>query len=224
MKPEWRSTAEQVCAIARKAEAAGLVAGSSGNVSARIPNTADLVAITPSSVLYEVMRPEDIIIIDLQGHVVEGGLRASSETPFHTLLYREFGTMGAVVHTQSPYATAFSVVRRPIPLITTEGFCVGAAQVDVSEYALPGTADLARVVLEGFKRQPGSRALLLANHGLIAMGKDLAEAFKVAQNVELEAKVFSIALSLGTPVILPPEVLEQIKKRYAAASIPTNGG
>ena len=134
----------------------------------------------------------------------------------HTLMYREFPDIMAVVHTHSPYAIAFSVIREPIPLICNEGFGVGTTKVDVAKYEIPGVQELGDSALSTLKKTPGCMAVLLANHGLLALGKNLESAYRLAQSVEWEAKIYYTAITMGKPFTLSQEQLEQVVIHYTA--------
>jgi len=215
MNPAWSDIIESVCWFAKKMASLSLVIASGGNVSARIPGES-LVAITPARIRYERLVPGDIVLVDLDGAVVEGHHPASSETPMHTLVYQRLPAANAIVHTQSPYATAFAVLRERIPLVSTEGFAVNALQVEVAGFQPPGSVELGDEAVAALERQPGSRAVLLANHGVLAVGSSLEQAFGVAENVEREAQIYYLARSLGTPQLINAADFERVKTHYAA--------
>ena len=216
MKTETKETVKQkVCYYSQQLIPDGLTIGTGGNISARIPDS-ERVAIKPSGIPYNTIRAEDIIIVDLNGNVVEGTHIPSSETPMHTMMYKEFPDIMAVVHTHSQYATAFSVIREPIPLVCNEGFGAGTTKVDVADYEIPGIKALGDSVLRTLSKKPGSLAVLLANHGLLALGKSLEAAYSLAQNIEWEAKIYYLARTMGHPFQLSEEQLEQVVKHYAA--------
>jgi L-ribulose-5-phosphate 4-epimerase len=215
MNPAWSDIIEGVCWFAKQMAGLSLVVASGGNVSARIPGES-LVAITPARIRYERLVPADIVLVDLDGAVVEGRHPASSETPMHTLVYKRLPAADAIVHTQSPYATAFAVLRERIPLISTEGFAVNARQVEVAGFQPPGSVELGEEAVAALERQPGSRAVLLANHGVLAVGASLEQAFGVAENVEREAQIYYLARSLGTPHLINAADFERVRKHYAA--------
>ena len=184
----------------------GLVTGTSGNISARDPG-ADWVAVTPSGVPYDGMTPEDICIIDLLGRPIDGRHRPSSETPMHTLIYRELPGVLGVVHTHSPYALAFAVVGRPIPPVCIEAIVSGTG-IPVAQYALPSTEDIGRSALAALGSH--HKAVLLQNHGVLTIGKDVEEAMALACKVEEAARVYHLALAVGEPVVLSDEQLREI--------------
>ncbi len=201
---------QSVCDAARRLLADHLIVGTAGNVSARDPESG-LVAITPSSYPYEVMTAADILLVNLNGKVIAGDRRPSKETPLHTAILRERADINAVVHTHSPYATAFATLRRSIPLICTEGLSARALVIEVADFAVPGSQGLVEAVLETLARQPRCRAVLLANHGLIALGEDIAQACGVARKVEWQATIYHLALTIGKPVSLGPQEVEQFR-------------
>jgi len=174
----------------------GLVAGSSGNVSARVAGT-DLVAITPTDVRYSDITPDDVVVVKRSGETVVGRHRPTSELYMHLAVYDARPDVAAIAHTHSPYATAFAVIREPIPLISNEGLGVRALEVEVARFAIPGSRELADAVVEVLRRTPQTRAVLLANHGLLATGADLEAACHLAQGIELEARICQLARTMG---------------------------
>lgn len=176
----------------------GLFTGTSGNLSVSLGDGTML--ITPTSVRYTVMRPVDIVRCDLDGHVLEGELRPSSEWRMHAEVYRACPQLGALFHTHSPYATAFAVVHRPIPpvLIETQIFLGG--EVACAAYAPPGTCAVGENAVPCLR--DGRGGCLLNNHGVLAVGKDLNEARTRAQYIEDSARIYYYALQVGEPVVL----------------------
>jgi L-ribulose-5-phosphate 4-epimerase len=217
METEFSGLAREVLATAQQMAAEGLVSpsGSAGNISARFSGR-DLAAITPSGLPYVDMEEDDIVMVNLNGEIVAGHRRPSSEAPYLTLILREMPEIGAIVHTHSPYATAFSALRQSIPLICNEGFVVNAAQIEVAPFRIPGSEALAKVALQTLRRQPGCRAVLLANHGILSIGETLSDAFQVAANVEWEAKVYWLAISVGSPHRISAKQFKKIKRHYAS--------
>lgn len=176
----------------------GLFTGTSGNLSVSLGEGTML--ITPTSVRYTVMRPVDIVRCDLDGHVLEGELKPSSEWRMHAEVYRACPQLGALFHTHSPYATAFAVVHRPIPpvLIETQIFLGG--EVACAAYAPPGTRAVGENAVPCLR--DGRGGCLLNNHGVLAVGKDLNEARTRAQYIEDSARIYYYALQVGEPVVL----------------------
>lgn len=187
-----------------------LVAWTSGNVSARDPDTGHVV-IKPSGVRYEYLRPEHMVILDLQGNVVEGALKPSSDTASHLYIYRHRFDVGGIVHTHSPYATAFAAVNRPIPVYLTAQADEFGGPVPCGDFALIGGEEIGQVVLESIGT---SCAVLLKNHGVFTIGKDAEVAVKAAVMVEDIARTTWLALQLGRPDEIAAEDVAKLHQRY----------
>lgn len=187
-----------------------LTVGTWGNISCRIPGQ-DKVAITPSGMSYEELRPEDIVVVDLGGNIVGGNRKPSIELPLHLAIYNTRVDVQAIVHTHSPYATAMAVARKEIPGAVEDMVQIVGGNVRVSEYALPGTELLGFNTLEALK---GRNAVLLANHGMIGVGRNLNEAFRVCQVVEKSAQIVLFARLMGGVVELSLEDIEGMRNFY----------
>jgi len=187
-----------------------LVAWTSGNVSARDPQTG-LVVIKPSGVRYEQLRPEHMVVVDLAGHIVEGELKPSSDTASHLYLYRHRPDVGGVVHTHSTYATAFAAVGRPIPVYLTAQADEFGGPVPCGGFALIGGEEIGQVVLEAIGN---SCAVLLKNHGVITLGPTAEAAVKAAVMVEDVARTTFMALQLGQPDEIAPADIAKLHHRY----------
>ena len=184
---------------ARQMWEAGLVAGSSGNVSRRVDDAH--IAITPTSIPYDSLTAEEIVLVDLdRGTAVDSIREPSYELPLHLAVYRARPDVAAIVHTHSPYVTTLSVLRRPLPPIIDEMMVTLGGAIEVAEYAFTGTDTLGTNVL----RALGDRAgVMLANHGNVCIGRDLSRALHVAIAMEAIARVYVQALQIGEPVSLP---------------------
>lgn len=172
----------------------GLVVGTWGNVSARVPGEPELVAITPSGMDYMALTEEDIVLLDLSGNLVEGRRKPSIEVPLHLAVYQARPEVNGVVHVHSVYATAWAAARQTVPGALEDLVQIVGGEVRVSRYALPGTRELAQYAVEALENR---MAALLANHGLIALGRDLPEALKTCQVVEKAAQALLYAKLLG---------------------------
>jgi L-fuculose-phosphate aldolase len=201
-----------VCAHARKMWEAGLVVAAAGNVSRRADER--LIAITPSSVPYEEMTDADVVLVDLGTGEAVGSLREPSyELPMHLAVYRSHPEVGAIVHTHSPHVTALSVLRRPLPPIIDEMLVYFGGPVEVTDYAFTGTEAVGANVV----RKLGDRtAVLLANHGNVCVGRDLAHALRIAVVMEACAETYLLALRAGEPVALPNESLVAGRRLFEA--------
>lgn len=215
LPPEVANLTEAVCGAARRLIVDGLAIGTAGNISARDP-VSGLIVVTPARFPYGRLEPADVAVVDGAGRVVRALHRPTSELALHvTVLARRPG-VHAVVHTHSPYATAFSVVRRPIPLICNEGLGVGRVTVEVTDFAPPGTTDLGSAAGTLLDRDPGANAFLLANHGVVALGADVEAAYALATQVEWEARIYTLAVSLGEPHVLGEDERRAIVDLYTA--------
>lgn len=190
--------------------AEGLVTWTSGNVSARDPETG-LVVIKPSGVMYEDLRPEDHVVLDLEGNVVEGTLKPSSDTASHLYIYRHRPDVNGIVHTHSPYATAFAALGKPIPVYLTAIADEFGQAIPCAGFALIGGEEIGKQVVDNI----GScAAVLLKNHGVFTVGKSARAAVKAAVMVEDIAKTVHLALQLGQPDEIPQEDVEKLHHRY----------
>ena len=188
----------------------GLVQGTSGNVSGR---QVELVVIKPSGIPYEELRPEDLVVVDLDGKVVEGKLKPSVDTLAHLEIYRALQDVGGVVHTHSTYATVFAVLGRELPVYTTELADFFGGSIPISEYVPPGDRGIGLQFAE--KTKPGRyRALIMRSHGVFTAGKTPADAVKAALIVEHSARIACLAELLGKPTALPPDEVRKLHERY----------
>ena len=182
---------------ARRAYAEKLFSGTSGNLSVRNGET---MLITPTSVRYEELTPEDVVQMDLDGKVLAG--TPSSEWRLHAELYKNRPDVLAIVHTHSPYAAAFAAAHKPIPACLIEMRYFLGGEVPCAPYATPGTRELGVVCAEALGNRGGC---LMANHGALAVGKDLPEALLRAEYIEDSARIALLSMQLGGPVPLPEE-------------------
>jgi len=187
-----------------------LVVWTSGNVSARDPETG-LVVIKPSGIRYEDLRPEQMVVVDAQGQVVDGDLKPSSDTASHLYIYRHRPDVGGVVHTHSPYATAFAAVGRPIPVVLTAIADEFGGPIPCAGFALIGDESIGQVVIDSIGDSP---AVLLKNHGVFTIGKTAEAAVKAAVMTEDNARTVWLALQLGTPDEIPAEEVAKLHRRY----------
>ncbi|PWH20833.1 MAG: L-ribulose-5-phosphate 4-epimerase [Ardenticatenia bacterium] len=188
-----------------------LVTWTSGNVSGRDPETG-YVVIKPSGVRYEDLRPEHMVIVNLDGEIVEGNLKYSSDTASHLYIYRHRPDVFGIVHTHSPYATAFAAVGQPIPVYLTAIADEFGGTIPCGGFALIGGEEIGRVVVENIGSSP---AILLKNHGVFTVGPTPEAAVKAAVMVEDVAHTVWIAKQLGEPDIIPDELVHKLRQRYA---------
>ena len=187
-----------------------LVKWTGGNISGRDPETG-LVAIKPSGVRYEDLRAEHMVVLDLQGRVVEGDLKPSSDTASHLYIYRARPDVGGVVHTHSRYASAFAAVGKPIPCVLTAMADEFGGSIPCGGFALIGDEAIGKVVIESIGKSP---AVLLKNHGVFTIGKNATAAVKAAVMTEDVAATVWIAMQIGQPDEIPAEDVAKLHHRY----------
>jgi L-fuculose-phosphate aldolase len=190
-----------VLAAAKELLAKGLVEGTAGNVSARMAD--GNICITPSSVDYREMALEDLVVIDPAGEPVSGHRPASSEKALHLACYEAFEEVGSVIHSHPVHATVFAVARRPIPACIDEFTVYVGGEVGVTDYAPSGTPEVGKAAVALLADRG---AALIANHGMVAVGKSPADALHVTALVERSAEIILGAIGLGGPVPLPAEM------------------
>lgn len=192
----------------------GLIRLSAGNVSARIDE--NLIAITPRSRSYDVLKPEDICIVSLDQKLVDGDFQPSSETPLHTGIYRELPNVGAVVHTHSIFSITFACSHTPLPILCVESLAAGCKEsIPVAQYVSPGSPNAGEYAMEVFREHPGLKAMLLRNHGLLTVGPNVETAWQTAYKVETSAQIAYQALQLGKVIDLSSEQIDEIFRVYA---------
>ncbi len=187
----------------------GLVEASSGNVSARVDDRR--VCMTPSSVLYDEMVLDDLVIVDLDGSVLEGERGPTSEKALHLSCYRSYPEVGGVIHSHAVFATMFAVARQPIPVAIEEVAVYVGGEIPVCEYTMTGTDELGDEVAS---KLADRGAALLANHGLVTVGRDVGDALKIAALVERTARIVWGARQLGELGVVPPENNENFAGVY----------
>ena len=193
---------QQVAEAARKMAELGLVSGTSGNVSARLPD--GLMAITPMDKSYEGMSADDIVVVDGELNSFEGDLMPSSESLLHAAIYDARADVGGIVHTHAVYSSAVAAVGMGIPPIVDEMVVTLGGEVRVSEYAPPASEEVAKRVCEAL----GNRdAALIRNHGAVAVGADPETALAASVLTERVAQIFVLSSILRSPTALPDDVV-----------------
>lgn len=188
----------------------GLVTWTSGNVSGRDPETGHVV-IKPSGLRYEYMTAEDMVVLDLDGHVLEGSLAPSVDAPTHLYIYRHRPDVRSVVHTHSTFATAWAAVGKPIPVYLTAIADEFGGPIPLGAYAKIGGEEIGEEVVRSIGDSP---AILMKNHGVFTIGSSIEAAVKAAVMVEDVARTTFYALQLGQPDVLPPDEVARAHRRY----------
>jgi L-fuculose-phosphate aldolase len=199
----------EVVATAQRMSAQGLSRGTSGNVSARVDGG---MLITPTGMAYESLGPSDVVEVTETGRVGLGRRAPSSEWRLHLGVYARRPEIGAVVHTHSMFATTFSILRREIPAVHYMIAVAGTTAIRCTAYATFGSAELAENAAAALAT---GKACLLANHGLVAVGVDLGDAFRVAAEIETLAEQYWRALQIGEPVVLDGAEMARVAERFA---------
>ncbi len=198
---------EQLLATARALVACGLNRGTAGNVSVR---DGDGFLVTPSGMAVEIMMPEDMVAMDLAGRA-QGTRPPSSEWRFHRDILRTRPEVGAVIHTHAAFATTLACLRRDVPAFHYMVAVAGGSDIRCAPYALFGSQALSEAALEALQ---GRRACLLANHGMIAVGRDLAAALDLAREVETLCELYWRALQAGDPVLLSETEMVEVMRQF----------
>ena len=220
---------EQIVSYGRRLHAAGLCPGTSGNLSIRDAATGEIF-ISPSGVPYGEMEAKDVSVLDAGGSPVPDSTRPSSEWQLHLAFYRAHPDTGAVVHTHAPFSTVFSVLRMPLKAVH---YCIApaladpydpaderGAEVPVAPYHTFGTVELAE---EAVRVCGKKRAVLLANHGILTRGEDLASAVSLMEELEYLATLQYRAMAIGDvdpgmgvrPYVLTPQEMAQAVERFS---------
>lgn len=200
----------QLCELHQSLPRHALVAWTSGNISARDPATG-LVVIKPSGVRYEHLRPEHHVVLDLDANVIESNLKPSSDTASHLYIYRHRPDVFAIVHTHSPYATAFAAHARPIPCCLTAIADEFGGDIPCAGFAMIGGEEIGAAVVANIGRSP---AILLQQHGVFSLGKSAEAAVKAAVMTEDAARTVLLSMALGTPRRLSQSDIDRLHHRY----------
>lgn len=200
---------ELIVEYGQKLITSGLTKGTGGNLSI-FDRKKKLMAISPSGMDYFDTKPEDVVVMDLEGNIVEGSRKPSSEHNMHKMFYKNRQDIDAIVHTHSIFSATLSTLRWRLP---ASNYLVALAGLDVrcAEYASFGTVELANNALKAMEDR---YAVLLANHGLLTGGKNIEDAFAKAEQIEYCAEVYCRAKSIGEPVILSKDEMKRMIKKF----------
>jgi len=201
---------QEVCEGNLMLPRAGLVTWTSGNVSARDTET-NYVLIKPSGVSYEDLTPESMVVVDLEGQIIEGDLRPSVDTATHLYVYRHRQDVHSVVHTHSTFATAFAALGQPIPVYLTAMADEFGGPIPVGAYARIGTEEIGQELVRSIGDSP---AILMKSHGVFTVGPSVKAAVKAAVMVEDVARTVYYALQMGHLDEIPSEEVERAHRRY----------
>jgi L-ribulose-5-phosphate 4-epimerase len=203
---------DTVCRLHAELVRYGLVAWTAGNVSARVPG-ADLMVIKPSGVSYDELTPQNMVVADFDGRLVEGDFSPSSDTEAHGYVYRAMPEVGGVVHTHSPYATAWAAAGQAIPCAITAMADEFGGEIPLGPFALIGSDAIGRGIVETLSGHR-SRAVLMRNHGVFTIGPDARAAVKAAVMCEDVARTMHLARALGPVRPLADDDVTSLHDRY----------
>jgi L-ribulose-5-phosphate 4-epimerase len=209
---EIRRLRETVATLHAELVRYGLVVWTAGNVSGRVPG-ADLMVIKPSGVSYDELSPDNMIVCDLNGEVVEGDFAPSSDTAAHAYVYRHMPEVGGVVHTHSTYACAWAARGEPIPCVLTMMADEFGGEIPVGPFALIGNDDIGKGIVETLSGHR-SPAVLMRNHGPFTIGKGPKAAVKAAVMCEDVARSVHVSRQLGEPVPIDRDDIDYLYDRY----------
>lgn len=198
-----------VLAAAKKMYAKGLVEGTAGNVSGRLSD--GNVVMTPSSLSYDAMTLDDLVVVDLDGEKLSGERSATTEKSLHLACYRAYDEVRGVIHCHALHSSMFALVHQPIPAAVEEFVVFVGGEVRVCDYRTTGTDELAEVVAAGLADRS---ATLMANHGMVTIGKDPEDALHAALVVEHNAHIVWGARALGDVVPIPQDVNDNFANVY----------
>lgn len=203
---------EDICKVMRNLFERGLISALGGNVSARVPGSSEF-WITPSGIFKGELTPDDLIKVDLDGNIIEGFGRPSVETPMHAAIYKVRPDVNAIVHAHNPFTLGLALAGIGLKPITVEAVMV-LRKVEIVPFAFPGTEQLAKLAAEK-AATTGARALILQNHGVVALGSNLYDAEAVAETLEEVAIAQFVAMALGKePPVIPEKEVELYYKLY----------
>lgn len=204
------SERRRVAEFGRRMSAEGLSNGTSGNLSVYVPEEGYMV-LSPSGMRYEDIHPEDVVVLTLEGKPVDGERKPSSEWALHTKFYRRHPAARAVVHTHSMYCTTLACLGKPLEAVHYAIGAAGTARIPVAPYRLFGSPELAEAAVETCG---DGKAVLLANHGLVAWEGSLPKAFSLARDLEFTAELQWRAMAVGTPNILTDSQMAEALERF----------
>jgi L-ribulose-5-phosphate 4-epimerase len=212
LKAQLETLREQVSALHAELVRYGLVVWTSGNVSARVPGH-DLMVIKPSGVSYDDLTPDNMVVCDFDGAVVDGGLSPSSDTAAHGYVYRHMPEVGGVVHTHSTYACAWAARGEAVPCVLTAMADEFGGEIPVGPFALIGDDSIGRGIVETLEGHR-SAAVLMRSHGVFTIGKDARAAVKAAVMCEDVARSVHLSRQLGEPLAIAAADVGRLYDRY----------
>jgi len=201
---------EELISIGIQLKEYGLITLTGGNVSGRDPKTG-LVAITPSGMAYEALEAQDVVVVNLDGEIIDGERKPSSDLITHLQIYRAKEDINGIIHTHSTYASCFAILNEPIPVISTTMANEVGGDVPVAPYAHVGSKELGENIIRNIGKQ---KAVLLQDHGVISYGEDPNHALIAAVMLEDAAKVYYLARNIGEPKRISDEAIQEASNLF----------
>lgn len=201
---DYQEIREKVIYFSLQSQKTGLIKGTSGNISLR-SDDGKVIAITPTSIPYELLKPEDIPLVDENGKVLDGKTKPSSELPMHTHVLRARKDINAVVHTHAMFCTVMSVLNISLPAMTVPQLGMGLFPVNVIPFEMPGSEDLGNAIVNGLG--DGGKGVLMANHGMLVVDTSLEKAFAGAEYLEEAAQIAYYSLLGGGINPIPEKII-----------------
>jgi len=210
---EYTEIREKVIQYSLQLQKAGLIRGTSGNISLRSKD-GKVIAITPTGIPYDLLTPDDIPLVDDAGIVVDGRKKPSSELPMHLEILRFRKDLASVIHTHSLFCTVFAVMNRDLPAVTIPQILCGISSVKVVPFEFPGTQKLGQAILSVLGER--GRAALLQNHGVVAAAPSLEYAYTIAEYLEEAAQVAYYAYAAGALNPIAQEAVDKMTEFVAS--------
>jgi len=211
----WQTERQELVETMQKLDRLGMVSGSSGNASIRLPSSGtgeNLILVTPAGISYDTLSPEQIVLVDEEMNPVGAQSESpTSEASLHEAVYDQRSDVSAIIHTHSVYASVQAVKAEDIPPIIDEMVVYIGGSIEVSEYGFPGTRELA---VNSVKALGDKRAAIIRNHGMFAVADTLKESLRVAELVERVAKIFVNAKMSGTIIPVPEHAVQAEREMY----------
>jgi L-fuculose-phosphate aldolase len=214
----WNKARAEVLLFCQRMLNEKLIYYTAGNISCRIEGEPELIAITPAAMAYDTMQPEDIVILTINGQVVDGKHQPTSELPLHTLVYQRRSDIGAVVHTHGSAGMAMSALGATLPPILI-GLVTGAGgSIVTAPFARAGTSEMAELTAEALEDRG---ACFIRNHGVLAIGVTLSDAYTAAAAVESTAEAYFKAITVGQVLEIPAEEIERLRSKWKSQWLKT---
>ncbi|RND87019.1 L-fuculose phosphate aldolase [Lacticaseibacillus paracasei] len=208
---DYMKERQQIVDFGKKLIDERLTTGTGGNLSIYVPED-NVMLISPSGMNYKDTKPEDVVLMDLDGDIKEGNRKPSSEFAMHSIFYKNDPEVRSVVHCHSDFATAMACLNHDIPPLDYVLADIAKRSIKCTKYKIYGSPEIAE---EAYETMGDDHGILLANHGSLAIGKNIESAFGIAKEIEFICKIFTYSSSVGNPVILSDDQMDAVIKKFA---------